>query len=64
MWSKSDGDTHDERLFTRTLDALYSGESFGSILLRSTWRDRSLLLAREKKLMQALARFKELIGEE
>ncbi len=51
MWSNSDGDTHDERLFTRTLDALYSGESFGSILLRSTWRDRSLLLAREKKLM-------------
>ena len=64
MWKSSDGDTHEERLFTRSLEALYSGESFGSILIRSNWRDRSILLAREQKLMKALARFKELIGEE
>ncbi len=63
MWQSSEGDTHEERLFTRTLEKLYAGESFGSVLLRSSWRDRQLLLGREKKLMQALDRFRELIGE-
>lgn len=64
MWKSSDGDSHEERLFTRTMEDLYKGESLGSILLRSNWRDRNLLLRGEKKLMERLARFKVLVGEE
>ena len=64
MWSSADGDTHQERLFTRVLGALYKGENLGSILLRSTWRDRAIILQSEKKLMDYLSRFKELVGED
>lgn len=64
MWTTTSGDTHDERLFSRTIESLYKGESMGSILLKSSWRDRVLILQHEKQLMDYLARFKQLVGEE
>ena len=62
MWS-SEGDSHEERLFTRTMSKLYAGETLGSILMKSTWRDRVLILKYEKKLVAMLDRFKMLVGE-
>ena len=64
MWSSVDGDSHEERLYTRTISKLYAGETLGSILMTSNWRDRVLILKYEKKLVAMLARFKVLVGEQ
>ena len=64
MWTASDGDTHKERLYTRTISALYKGETLGSILLKSNWRDRVIILKGEKVLLDMLGRFKVLVGEQ